>query len=64
MTPAAFIAKWSRSELRERQGAQSHFNDLCALIGEPNPSDADPTGAAYCFERGADLPPESSSSWI
>ncbi len=53
MTPAAFIAKWSRSELRERQGAQSHFIDLCALIGEPNPSDADPTGATYCFERGA-----------
>ncbi len=53
MTPAAFIAKWSRSELRERQGAQSHFIDLCALIGEPNPSDADPTGDTYCFERGA-----------
>ena len=53
MTPAAFIAKWSRSELRERHGAKSHFNDLCALIGKPNPSDADPTGAAYRFERGA-----------
>ncbi|WP_375456579.1 class I SAM-dependent DNA methyltransferase [uncultured Methylobacterium sp.] len=53
MTPAAFIEKWSRSELRERQGAQSHFNDLCALIGEPNPTDADPLGASYCFERGA-----------
>lgn len=53
MTPASFIAKWSRSELRERQGAQSHFNDLCALLGEPTPSDADPTRATYCFERGA-----------
>ena len=53
MTPAAFIDKWSRSELRERQGAQSHFNDLCALLGEKNPSDADPSGATYCFERGA-----------
>ena len=52
-TSAEFIAKWSKSELRERQGAQSHFNDLCALLGEPNPSDADPTGATYCFERGA-----------
>ena len=53
MTPAAFIAKWSRSELRERQGAQSHFIDLCALIGEPTPAEADPSGATYCFERGA-----------
>ena len=53
MTPAAFIETWSRSELRERQGAQSHFNDLCALLGEPTPAKADPTGRSYCFERGA-----------
>lgn len=53
MTPAAFIEKWSKSELRERQGSQSHFNDLCALLGEPTPTDADQTGTTYCFERGA-----------
>lgn len=53
MIPAAFIEKWSRSELRERQGSQSHFNDLCALLGEPTPAEADPTGMSYCFERGA-----------
>ena len=53
MTPAAFIDKWSRSELRERQGAQEHFIDLCRLIGEPTPAEADPSGATYCFERGA-----------
>ena len=53
MTPDAFIAKWSASELRESQAAQSHFNDLCRMLGEPTPIEADPTGEIYCFERGA-----------
>ena len=52
MTPAAFIEKWSRSELRERQGAQEHFIDLCHLLGEKTPAEEDATGATYCFERG------------
>ena len=51
MTPGEFIAKWRASELKERSAAQSHFNDLCGLLGEP--TDADPTGDWYCFERGA-----------
>ena len=54
MTPAEFIRKWGDSTLRERQGAQSHFNDLCALIGEPTPTEDDPFGERYCFERGAE----------
>ncbi len=53
MTPDAFIAKWSASELKESQAAQSHFNDLCRMLGEPTPIEADPTGESYCFERGA-----------
>lgn len=53
MTPAAFIEKWSRSELRERQGSQEHFIDLCRLLGEPTPAEEDATGQSYCFERGA-----------
>ena len=53
MTPGAFIAKWRASELKERSAAQSHFNDLCRLLGEPSPTDADTTGDWYCFERGA-----------
>jgi len=54
MTPAQFITKWSNSSLRERQGSQSHFNDLCALLGEPTPTEDDPHGERYCFERGAE----------
>ena len=53
MTPGAFIAKWQASELKERSAAQEHFIDLCRLLGEPTPAEADPTGERYCFERGA-----------
>ena len=44
MTPGAFIAKWRASELKERSAAQEHFIDLCRLLGEPTPAEADPTG--------------------
>lgn len=53
MTPEAFIAKWKAAELKERSAAQSHFNDLCAMLGEPSPTEADPKGEWYAFERGA-----------
>jgi hypothetical protein len=51
MTPQEFIAKWRHVEVKESAVAQSHFNDLCALIGEPTPLQADPTGADYGFEK-------------
>ena len=53
MTPGAFISKWRASELKERSAAQEHFIDLCRLLGEQTPAEADPTGDRYCFERGA-----------
>ncbi len=53
MTPGEFIAKWRDSELKERSGSQEHFIDLCRLLGEPTPAEADPKGDHYCFERGA-----------
>ena len=53
MTPHAFIAKWRASELKERSASQEHFLDLCRLLDEPTPAEADPSGATYCFERGA-----------
>lgn len=48
-----FIAKWSASQLKERSASQEHFIDLCRMLGEPTPAEADPTGETYCFERGA-----------
>ena len=53
LSPDIFIERWSASELKESSAAQSHFNDLCALLGEPKPTDIDPKGEFYCFERGA-----------
>ena len=53
MTPGEFIAKWRASELKESSAAQEHFIDLCRLLDEPTPAEADPTGERYCFERGA-----------
>jgi type II restriction/modification system DNA methylase subunit YeeA len=54
MTPAKFIAKWGDSRLRERQGSQEHFIDLCNLLGAPTPAEDDNQGERYCFERGAE----------
>ncbi|ESX50219.1 class I SAM-dependent DNA methyltransferase [Mesorhizobium sp. C416B] len=53
MTPQTFIAKWQNSQLKERAAAQEHFLDLCHMLGEPTPADADPTGQDYGFEVGA-----------
>ena len=53
MTPSAFIKKWKAANLKERSAAQEHFIDLCRLLGEQTPAEADPEGEWYCFERGA-----------
>lgn len=51
MTPQTFIAKWGPGGpafgLNERQGAQPHFMDLCALLDVPTPGS---TGD-YLFEQ-------------
>ena len=59
MTPQAFIAKWGKPEgvagpayaLNEEQGAQSHFLDLCDLLGVPKPG----SEAGYRFEEKSSL---------
>ena len=53
MSPGEFIAKWRASTLKESSASQEHFIDLCRLLGERTPAEADPTGENYCFERGA-----------
>ena len=53
MTPYEFITKWRASTLTERSASHQHFLDLCKLLDEQTPADADPTGEWYCFERGA-----------
>jgi len=53
MTPHDFLKKWRNAELKERSASQSHFNDLCALLGVLDPVAADPTGEWFTFEKGA-----------
>lgn len=53
ITPTAFIAKWRRSDLGERQSAQEHFLDICSLVGHPSPTSEDPLGEFFAFEKGA-----------
>ncbi len=44
MTPPQFIAKWQRASSSERTACQQHFLDLCELLGQPKPAEADPDG--------------------
>jgi type II restriction/modification system DNA methylase subunit YeeA len=53
VTPDEFIRKWKAVELKERSAAQSHFIDLCRMMDEPAPTDVDPKGDWFAFERGA-----------
>jgi hypothetical protein len=51
LTPAAFAAKWHGVTTTEKASAQEHFIDLCRMLGQPTPHDADPTGEGYAFEK-------------
>jgi hypothetical protein len=51
LTPAAFAAKWKGVETTEKASARSHFIDLCRMLGEPTPHEADPIGSQYAFEK-------------
>ncbi len=53
ISPQQFVDKWRKVTTTERASAQSHFNDLCALLGQQTPLEADPAGEVYAFERGA-----------
>jgi type II restriction/modification system DNA methylase subunit YeeA len=53
MIPQEFLNKWRHVELKERSASQSHFNDLCALLGVLDPIAADPKGEWFAFEKGA-----------
>jgi len=51
MTPAEFVAKWTGVELSERAASQEHFLDLCHLLDQPTPAQADPAGDSFTFEK-------------
>ena len=51
MTPDRFAEKWGRAQLRESAGSQEHFLDICRLVGESTPAEADPSGDFFTFEK-------------
>lgn len=55
MTPQEFVAKWGPGgpafNLNEEQGAQSHFIDLCDVLGVPRPG----SEPGYLFEQGGKI---------
>ncbi len=52
LSPQQFAERWAKSTLSERSGSQQHFIDLCRMLGQPTPAEADPDGSFYTFERG------------
>jgi type II restriction/modification system DNA methylase subunit YeeA len=46
-----FVERWKTSTLSERSAAQSHFIDLCEVLGHPHPAAADQTGHTFTFEK-------------
>jgi hypothetical protein len=51
LTPEQFVEKWTKAQLSERAASHEHFLDLCHLLGQPTPAEADATGHDYCFEK-------------
>lgn len=54
LSPQQFVKKWSKIQLKERTSAQSHFNDVCALVGHKLPLEEDPTGKIFTFEADSE----------
>jgi hypothetical protein len=46
-----FVQRWKASTLAEHAAAQSHFIDLCEVLGQPHPAAADQSGDTYRFEK-------------
>jgi type II restriction/modification system DNA methylase subunit YeeA len=46
-----FVERWKASTLSERAAAQSHFIDLCEVLGQPHPAAADHSGGSFTFEK-------------
>ncbi len=56
MTPEQFVKKWSAIGVNELAAAQSHFLDVCDLVGHPHPYDNPETQHDFRFEKPAAKP--------
>ncbi len=64
LTPGAFAAKWGGVTTSEKAASQEHFIDLCRMLGEPTPHEADPTGAHYAFEKRVSRAAGGDGFWL
>lgn len=48
---AEFVERWKAVTLTERSASQSHFIDLCEVLGQPHPVATDPNGDTFTFEK-------------
>jgi type II restriction/modification system DNA methylase subunit YeeA len=46
-----FVERWKASTLSERAASHSHFINLCEVLGQPPPAEADQTGDTFTFEK-------------
>ncbi len=53
ITAEKFVGDWKSSTLNEKQGAQTHFRELCRMLAVPEPS-ATSRAEGYCFEEFVD----------
>ena len=51
LTVADFVHRWKIFSQTENAGAQSHFNDLCEILGEKRPAESDSAGENYAFQK-------------
>jgi hypothetical protein len=52
VTAAEFKKKWGRYAGNETSAYQAHFEDLCRLLGQPTPAEADPSGRDFfCYQK-------------
>ncbi len=41
LTPREFAQKWGDNTRKESSSSREHFIDLCQMLGEPTPNEAD-----------------------
>ena len=51
MTASEFQRKWAKVSAKESAAYQSHFDDLCRVLGIAPPLEADPAGETFCYQK-------------
>ena len=49
-----FVARWQASTLTEKSAAQTHFIELCQVLGKPWPTPGNALSVVYAFEKGVE----------